>query len=89
MLTAADFRLDDDASALARCSIRSPTNTIAPCAQKHKQNIISVTEALPDHANLAPHLGNRGALWLRSIAVGNLAGPIGPHCRDITRSKPV
>jgi hypothetical protein len=42
---------------------------------KAQQNIISVTEAVSDYANLAPHLQEIvGALWLRSIAVGNLAG---------------
>lgn len=42
---------------------------------KAQQNIISVTEAVSEHATLAPHLQEIvGALWLRSIAVGNLAG---------------
>jgi PIN domain nuclease of toxin-antitoxin system len=42
---------------------------------KAQQNIISVQEARHDHADIAPHLQEIiGALWLRSIAVGNLAG---------------
>lgn len=58
---------------------------------KAQQNIISVTEAVSEHATLAPHLQEIvGALWLRSIAVGNLAGAEPQTLQvDITRSKAV
>ncbi len=48
-------------------------------------------EARLDHANIAPHLQEIiGALWLRSIAVGNLAGAEPATLQlDITRAKPV
>ena len=59
--------------------------------EKAQQNIISVREARRDHASIAPHLQELvGALWLRSIAVGNLAGAEPATLqRDITRDKPV
>jgi hypothetical protein len=48
-------------------------------------------EAAYDHASLAPHMQEIiGALWLRSIAVGNLAGAKPAVLQvDITRDNPV
>ena len=90
VLTASDFRLDDDASGIGDLDSVSNEHHRTLRA-KAQQNIISVTEAVSDHASLVPHLQEIiGALWLRSIAVGNLAGaePVTLQV-DITRDKAV
>jgi len=91
VLTAADFRLDDDASGIGALLDSVSNEHHRTLREKAQHNIISVTEAVYDHANLAPHLQEIiGALWLRSIAVGNLAGAEPATLQvDITRSKPV
>lgn len=91
VLTAADFRLDDDASGIGALLDSVSNEHHRTLRAKAQQNIISVTEAVPSHASLAPHLQEIvGALWLRSIAVGNLAGAEPATLQaDITRDKPV
>lgn len=91
VLTAADFRLDDDASGIGALLDSVSNEHHRTLREKAQHNIISVTEAVYDHANLAPHLQEIvGALWLRSIAVGNLAGADPATLQvDITRNKQV
>ncbi len=91
VLTAADFRLDDDASGIGALLEAVANQHHRTLREKAQQNIISVREARHDHATLAPHLQEIvGALWLRSIAVGNLAGAEPATLQlDITRDKPV
>ncbi|AAU91281.1 hypothetical protein MCA2686 [Methylococcus capsulatus str. Bath] len=91
VLTAADFRLDDDASGIGALLDSVSNEHHRTLREKAQQNIISVTEAVYDHATRAPHLQEIvGALWLRSIAVGNLAGAEPATLQvDITRDKPV
>lgn len=91
VLTAADFRLDDDASGIGALLDSVSNEHHRTLREKAQQNIISVTEAVYDHANLAPHLQEIvGALWLRSIAVGNLAGAEPATLQvDISRTKAV
>ena len=91
VLTAADFRLDDDASGIGALLDSVSNEHHRTLRAKAQQNIISVTEAVSEHATLAPHLQEIvGALWLRSIAVGNLAGAEPQTLQvDITRSKAV
>ncbi|MFB8922792.1 DUF499 domain-containing protein [Xanthomonas arboricola pv. juglandis] len=91
VLTAADFRLDDDASGIGALLDSVSNEHHRTLREKAQHNIISVTEAVYDHANLAPHLQEiLSALWLRSIAVGNLAGADPATLQvDITRNKPV
>jgi len=91
LLTAADFRLDDDASGIGALLEAVANQHHRTLREKAQQNIISVTEARYDHASVAPHLQEIvGALWLRSIAVGNLAGAEPATLQlDITRNKPV
>ncbi|CEE28358.1 DUF499 domain-containing protein [Xanthomonas citri] len=91
VLTAADFRLDDDASGIGALLDSVSNEHHRTLREKAQHNIISVTEAVYDHANLAPHLQEiLSALWLRSIAVGNLAGAEPAILQlDVTRSKPV
>lgn len=89
VLTAADFRLDDDASGIGALLDSVSNQHHRTLRAKAQQNIISVTEAVPNHASLAPHLQEIiGSLWLRSIAVGNLAGAEPATLQaDITRDK--
>ena len=91
VLTAADFRLDDDTSGIGALLDSVSNEHHRTLREKAQHNVISVTEAVYDHANLAPHLQEIvSALWLRSIAVGNLAGADPTTLQvDITRSKPV
>ena len=91
VLTAADFRLDDDASGIGALLDSVSNEHHRTLRAKAQQNIISVTEAVSDHINLAPHLKDIvGALWLRSIAVGNSAGAEPATLQmDITRAKAV
>ena len=91
VLTAADFRLDDDASGIGALLDSVSNEHHRQLRAKAQQNILSVTEAVRDHAKVAPHLQEiLGALWLRSIAVGNLAGAEPPTLQaDITHDKPI
>ena len=91
VLTAADFRLDDDASGIGALLDSVSNAQHRTLREKAQQNIISVTEAVYNHAQMAPHLQEIvGALWLRSIAVGNLAGAEPATLQvDITRGKAV
>ena len=91
ILTAANFRLDDDKSGIGALLDSVANAHHRSLRSKAQQNIISVTEAVPDHTRLAPHMEEIvGALWLRSIAVGNLAGAEPAALQaDITRDKPI
>lgn len=91
VLTAADFRLDDDASGIGALLEAVANQHHRTLREKAQQNIISVQEARHDHAIVTPHLQEIiSALWLRSIAVGNLAGAEPPMLQlDITRDEPV
>jgi len=91
VLTAADFSLDDDASGIGALLDSVSNEHHRTLRAKAQQNIITVTESVSDHARLAPHLQEvLGALWLRSIAVGNLAGAdLATLQVDITRNKAI
>jgi hypothetical protein len=91
ILTAADFRLDDDSAGIGALLDSVSNQQHRTLREKALRNLTSVTEAVPTHASLAPHLQEIvGALWLRSIAVGNLAGaePVTLQA-DITRDKTI
>jgi hypothetical protein len=61
VLTASDFRLDDDASGIGALLDSVSNEHHRTLRAKAQQNIISVTEAVSDHANLAPTpSGDRG-----------------------------
>ncbi|MFN8859830.1 MAG: DUF499 domain-containing protein [Gemmatimonadaceae bacterium] len=91
VLTAADFRLDDDTTGIGALLEAVANQHHRTLREKAQQNVISVQEARHDHASVAPHLQEIiGALWLRSIAVGNLAGAEPATLQlDITRDKAV
>lgn len=91
VLTAADFRLDDANSGIAALLDSVANQHHATLRDKALRNLSAVKDAVPDFATTVPHLPEViGALWLRSLAVGNLAGaePRTLHV-DVTRAKPV
>lgn len=91
IMTAADFRLDDEQSGIGVLLDSVANQQHRALREKALRNLTAVTEAVPDHAATAPHLPEIvGALWLRSIAVANLAGAEPPVLQvDITQDKPI
>jgi hypothetical protein len=89
LLTAADFRLDDDAAGIAALLNSVANQHHASLREKAQRNIQAVRDAVP--AQQTPHLAEiMGALWLRSIAVGNLAGADAAQLQaDLTRNEPL
>lgn len=91
VLTAADFRLDDDQSGIAALLDSVANQHHATLRDKALRNLSAVKDAVPTFASSVPHLSEViGSLWLRSLAVGNIAGaePRTLHV-DVTRAKPV
>ncbi len=89
IITAADFRLDDDKSGIASL-IDSVSNAHhQSLREKALRNMEAVRDAIPGASNLVPHLAEVvSALWVRSLAVGNLAGATAPTLHvDITRGR--
>ena len=75
ILTSADFRLDDETAGIGALLDSVANQQHRLLREKAHRNVVSVMEAVPDYANKAPHINDiMGALWLRSIAVGGLAG---------------
>ena len=75
VLTAADFRLDDDRSGIAALLDSVSNQHHATLREKAQRNLSAVKDAVSDVHEEVPHLAEIvGALWLRSLAVGNLAG---------------
>jgi hypothetical protein len=91
VLTAANFRLDDDAAGIGALLDSVANAHHASLREKARRNLQAVTDAIPNHATTIPHLQEIiGALWLRSIAVGNLAGAEPAALQvDITRGRRV
>jgi hypothetical protein len=91
ILTAADFRVDDDNSGIGALLDSVATERYRTIREKAQHNITSVEEAVPNHKNRTPHLRDIiSALWLRSIAVENFAGGDPATLQtDITRDKPL
>lgn len=91
ILTAADFRLDDEKSGIGALLDSVANQQHRSLRDKALRNLGSVTEAVPNHATQVPHLQELvGALWLRSIAVANLAGAEPAALQaDITRDRVV
>ncbi|MGW3618615.1 DUF499 domain-containing protein [Micromonospora arida] len=90
IITAADFRLDDDKSGIAALLDSVSNQHHASLREKAQRNLSAVLAAVKDPAQNVPHLADIvGALWLRSLAINNSgAEPAELHV-DITRSKPV
>ena len=91
LLTAADFRLDDDNSGISALIDSVANQHHASLREKALRNVISVQDAVATPQQTVPHLTEiMGALWLRSIAVGNVAGADAATLQvDCTKSAPI
>jgi hypothetical protein len=91
ILTAADFRLDDDSSGIVALLDSVANQHYAALREKAQRNLSAVKEVVPDYAVTVPDLPRViGALWLRSLAIGNLAGATARTLQvDITGEKAV
>lgn len=90
-MTVADFRLDDEATGIGALLSSVANQQHAALREKALRNLTAVREAVPSANTTVPHLAEIvSALWLRSIAVGNLAGAEPATLQiDITREAPV
>ncbi len=91
VLTAADFRIDDESSGIIALLDSVANQHHATLREKAQRNLSSVLEAVHLPSAPVPHLSEIiGALWLRSLAGGNIAGA-NPHTLhiDLTRDKPI
>jgi hypothetical protein len=91
IITAADFRLDDESSGITALLDSVANQHHAKLREKAMRNLEAVRDAVASTSQKVPHLeGIIGALWLRSLAERNLAGADMETLHvDITRSKPV
>nr|WP_294509802.1 DUF499 domain-containing protein [uncultured Rhodopila sp.] len=91
ILTAADFRLEDDTTGIGALLDSVANQQHRTLREKALRNITFVMEAVPDYAVKVPHLHELlGSLWLRSIAIGSLAGAEPATLQvDITRDQPL
>ena len=89
IVTAADFRLDDDRSGVAALLDSVSNQHHGTLRDKALRNVSAVREAAAGTDENTPHLPEIvGALWLRSLAVGNLAGAEPETLQiDITRGE--
>ena len=89
LITSADFRLDDDVSGIGALLDSVSNQRHRELRERAQRNMLAVQEAVPRHASVTPHLDDiMASLWLRSIAVGDMAG--GERCMlqvDATRSQ--
>jgi hypothetical protein len=75
VISAADFRLDDDVSGIDALLDSVSNQRHRELRERAQRNALAVREAVPRFAALVPHLDDiMASLWLRSIAVGNMAG---------------
>ncbi len=91
VLTAADFRIDNDKSAVGSL-IDSVANQIhRDLREKALRNLENVNETVTSPAQEVPHAAEViSALWLRSLTVDRLTGAHPGELQiDITRNKPI
>ena len=91
IITAADFRLDDDKSGIAALLDSVSNQHHANLREKAHRNLSAVLNAVNLPESVVPRLGEIvGALWLRSLSVGNMAGAHPAMLQiDITRDEPI
>jgi len=91
IITAADFRIDDESSGITALLDSMANQHHAKLREKAMRNLEAVRDAVTNTSQKVPHLeGIIGALWLRSLAENNLAGAdLATLHVDITRSNPV
>jgi hypothetical protein len=91
IITAADFRIDDEDSGIAALLDSVANQHHAKLREKAMRNIEAVRDAVRGSGQQLPHLeGVIGALWLRSLAEVNQAGAdrVTLHI-DVTKDKRV
>lgn len=91
VITAADFRLDDDKSGILALLDSVSNQYHAKLREKAQRNLSAVLDAVKQPESNIPHLKEIiGALWLRSLGLENRAGAEPAELQvDITRSKPI
>lgn len=91
VITAADFRLDDESSGIAALLDSVANQHHAKLRDKALRNLEAVQGATAGTNQKLPHLeGIIGALWLRSLADVNQAGADQQTLQvDVTRQRPV
>jgi len=91
IITAADFRLDDDESGIEALLDSVANQHHAKLRERAQRNLSAVQDAVKDPDATVPHLKELvGALWVRSIAVGNQVGASPDMLQvDITRDAPI
>ena len=91
IITAADFLLDDEESVIAALLDSLANQHHQSLREKAQRNLQSVIEATANSKEVVPHLSEVvGALWLRSLAIGNQAGADQAMLQvDITKNKPI
>ena len=91
ILTAADFHLDDNSSGIVALLDSVSNQYHASLREKAQRNRTAVLEAVSSPGSVVPHLSDFvGALWLRSLAVGNTQGAEPTTLQaDITREEPI
>ncbi|WP_058554679.1 DUF499 domain-containing protein [Thiohalocapsa sp. ML1] len=91
ILTAADFRLDDDASGITALLDSVANQHHAKLREKALRNLEAVQDAVANAGAELPHHEQLiSALWLRSLAEVNQAGADRVTLQaDVTRDKPV
>lgn len=89
VITAADFRIDADDNAITSLLDSVGNQHHSNLREKANLNLAAVLDVVKKHD--VPHLSEIvGALWLRSLAVGNLAGAEPSQLQiDITRDRPI
>jgi len=91
ILTAADFRPDDEKSGISALLDSVANQHHAKLREKALRNLEAVNDAIAGSDQKLPHLEEIiGALWLRSLAEVNQAGAdLATLHVDVTRDKPV
>jgi hypothetical protein len=91
ILTAADFRPDDEASGIAALLASVANQQHTKLREKALRNLEAVNDAIANGGQKLPHLEEIiGALWLRSLAPINQAGADQATLHvDVTRDNPV
>lgn len=90
VITAADFRLEDDKSGIAALLDSVSNQHHASLREKAQRNLSAVLDAVKNPDQTVPHLAEIvGALWLRSLAMKNAGAERAQLQVDITRAKPI
>lgn len=91
VLTPADFRIDDESSAIASLLDSVSNQHHAQLREKAQRNLQAVQDALGQGVSATPHLPEIiSSLWLRSLTVDGKAGADPATLQiDITRDSPI